>query len=239
MPRARRPAEGEAPGGRRRGRRRGQRRERLTSSELAAPVSRPAAGRSGRLSDRRARQPRDRGTPARATTSASRSRTSSPSAGSCRGRARCSAGCVTEGRTGPGGPRVAVLLPQTYMNESGRAVGPARGQYRLDLDQVLVIHDEIDLPVRRGARAQGGGLAGHNGLKSVKQGLGSGDFRRVRVGVGRPTRPIPRSCPRTCCRASRAAAEVRALIERAADETAAVEPRVRGRLRRANRRPVR
>src|SRR3954453_8098842 len=55
-------------------------------------------------------------------------------------------GELTEGRTGPGGPRVAVLKPQTYMNDAGRSAGPARGAYRLDLDRVLVIHDEIDLP---------------------------------------------------------------------------------------------
>ena len=56
------------------------------------------------------------------------------------------AGELTEGRTGPGGPRVAILRPQTYMNESGRSVGPARGSYKLDLDRLVVVHDEIDLP---------------------------------------------------------------------------------------------
>src|SRR5690348_11603086 len=56
------------------------------------------------------------------------------------------AGELSEGRTGPGGPRVALLKPQTYMNDAGRAVGPARGAYRLELDQLLVLHDEIDLP---------------------------------------------------------------------------------------------
>lgn len=96
------------------------------------------------------------------------------------------AGLVTEGRTGPGGPRVAVLLPQTYMNEAGRSVGPARGAYGVEPDRVLVIHDEIDLPFGRVESRLGGGLAGHNGLKSVKQGLGTADFARLRVGVGRP-----------------------------------------------------
>ena len=56
------------------------------------------------------------------------------------------AGELAEGRTGAGGARVAVLLPQTFMNESGRSVGPARGAYKLDLDRVVVVHDEIDLP---------------------------------------------------------------------------------------------
>src|SRR5947209_20187434 len=55
-------------------------------------------------------------------------------------------GLLTEGRAGPGGPRVAILLPQTFMNDAGRSVGPARGAMGLDLDRVLVIHDEIDLP---------------------------------------------------------------------------------------------
>ena len=100
-------------------------------------------------------------------------------------------GLVSEGRTGPGGPRVAVLLPQTYMNEAGRSVGPARGASKLDLDRVLVVHDEIDLPFGRIQVRTGGGVAGHNGLKSVRDGLGSADFRRVRVGVGRPDSTDP------------------------------------------------
>ena len=101
------------------------------------------------------------------------------------------AGLLTEGRTGPGGPRVAVLLPQTYMNEAGRSVGPARGAYKLPLERVLVIHDEIDLPFGAVRTRVGGGLAGHNGLKSLKAELGSADFARVRVGVGRPDSTDP------------------------------------------------
>jgi len=96
------------------------------------------------------------------------------------------AGELTEGRTGPGGPRVAILRPQTYMNESGRPAGPARGAYKLGLDRVVVIHHEIDLPFGEGRVRLGGGLAGHNGLKSLRRELGSPDFQRVRVGVGRP-----------------------------------------------------
>jgi PTH1 family peptidyl-tRNA hydrolase len=96
------------------------------------------------------------------------------------------AGLYTEGRTEPGGPRVAVLLPQTYMNEAGRAVGPARGALGVGLERVAVIHDEIDLPFGEVRTRLGGGLAGHNGLKSLKRELGGPDFRRVRVGVGRP-----------------------------------------------------
>jgi peptidyl-tRNA hydrolase, PTH1 family len=98
---------------------------------------------------------------------------------------------LAEGRTGPGGPRVAVLKPQTFMNDAGRSVGPARGAYRLDLDRVLVVHDEIDLPFGQVRARVGGGLAGHNGLKSLRQGLGSPDFARVRVGVGRPDSSDP------------------------------------------------
>jgi PTH1 family peptidyl-tRNA hydrolase len=78
-------------------------------------------------------------------------------------------GLFTEGRTMPGGPRVALLLPQTFMNESGKAVSPARGALGVPLDRVLVIHDEIDLPFGRVETRLGGGLAGHNGLKSLKQ----------------------------------------------------------------------
>lgn len=100
-------------------------------------------------------------------------------------------GLLTDGRTGPGGPRVAVLLPQTYMNEAGRSVGPARGAFKLPLDRVLVLHDEIDLPFGRIQVRTGGGVAGHNGLKSVRDGLGSADFTRIRVGVDRPPTTDP------------------------------------------------
>jgi len=96
------------------------------------------------------------------------------------------AGLLTEGRTGLGGPRVALLLPQTHMNDAGRSVGPARGVYKLALERVLVVHDEIDLPFGEVRTRVGGGLAGHNGLKSLKAELGSADFARVRIGVGRP-----------------------------------------------------
>src|SRR4051812_6561426 len=100
-------------------------------------------------------------------------------------------GLIAEGRTGPGGPRVAVLLPQTYMNEAGRSAGPARGAYKVDLDRVLVIHDEIALPFGDVRPRLGGGLAGHNGLKSLRRELGSPDFHRVRIGVGRPDSTDP------------------------------------------------
>jgi PTH1 family peptidyl-tRNA hydrolase len=100
-------------------------------------------------------------------------------------------GLITEGRIRPGGPRVAVLLPQTYMNESGDSAGPARGELRVPLEEVVVVHDEIDLAFGEIRTKLGGGVAGHNGLKSLKQGLGSNDFWRVRVGVGRPDSTDP------------------------------------------------
>ncbi len=98
---------------------------------------------------------------------------------------------ITEGRVRPGGPRVALLLPQTYMNESGDSAGPARGALRVPIEEVVVIHDEIDLPFGDIKEKLGGGVAGHNGLKSLAEGFGSRDFWRVRVGVGRPDTTDP------------------------------------------------
>jgi PTH1 family peptidyl-tRNA hydrolase len=86
---------------------------------------------------------------------------------------------------------VALLEPQTFMNDVGASVGPARGAYRLPLERVLVIHDEIDLPFGEIRTRVGGGLAGHNGLKSLRHGLGGAGFARVRVGVGRPDSTDP------------------------------------------------
>lgn len=129
------------------------------------------------------------------------------------------AGLYAEGRTGPGGPRVGVLLPQTYMNESGRSAGPARGALRLPLDRVVAVHDDIDLPFGRIDSRVGGGLAGHNGLKSLERELGGRDFRRLRVGVGRPDSTDPAVVvPYVTGRFSEPPDEVRALIEAAADE---------------------
>jgi peptidyl-tRNA hydrolase, PTH1 family len=129
------------------------------------------------------------------------------------------AGELSEGRTGPGGPRVAVLRPQTYMNEAGRSAGPARGSYKLDLDRLLVIHDEIDLPFGEIRSRLGGGLAGHNGLKSLKRELGGADFQRVRVGVGRPDSTDPDIVAAYVLGKWRqSAAEVADLVGRAADE---------------------
>lgn len=127
-------------------------------------------------------------------------------------------GLITEGRTGPGGPRVAVLEPQTYMNEAGQSVGPARGALKTPLDHVVVLHDEIDLPFGEIRTRVGGGLAGHNGLKSIRAGLGSPDFTRVRVGVGRPPTTDPdRVAAYVLSRFREPPQDVQALIEQAAD----------------------
>lgn len=129
-------------------------------------------------------------------------------------------GLITEGRAGPGGPRVAVLLPQTFMNESGTSAGPARGSLRVPLDRLVTIHDEIDLAFGEVRPKLGGGVAGHNGLKSLKQGLGSPDFWRVRVGVGRPDSTDPEIVSaHVLGRFREPGEEVEALIGEAADET--------------------
>jgi PTH1 family peptidyl-tRNA hydrolase len=86
------------------------------------------------------------------------------------------------------GHKVALLKPETYMNDSGRSVQAALRFYKLEPDAVLVVHDESDLETGRLQARLGGGLAGHNGLRSVAKHLGSPDFLRLRVGVGRPGR---------------------------------------------------
>jgi peptidyl-tRNA hydrolase, PTH1 family len=129
-------------------------------------------------------------------------------------------GLLTEGRTGvgPGHARVAILMPQTYMNEAGKSVSPARGELKVDLDHVLVLHDEIDLPFADIRTRLGGGLAGHNGLKSLKASLGSGDFWRVRIGVGRPPTTDPdRVAAYVLGKFREPKADVEALIDDAAD----------------------
>jgi PTH1 family peptidyl-tRNA hydrolase len=77
------------------------------------------------------------------------------------------------------------------MNEAGRSAGPARGSLKVPLERVLVIHDEIDLPFGEVRTRLGGGLAGHNGLKSLRRELGDPGFARVRLGVGRPDSTDP------------------------------------------------
>jgi PTH1 family peptidyl-tRNA hydrolase len=138
-------------------------------------------------------------------------------------------GLIADGRTGPGGPRVAILLPQTFMNESGSAVGPARGELGVPLDHVIAIHDEIDLPFGEVRTKLGGGVAGHNGLKSLNQGLGGKDFWRVRGGVGRPDSTDPEVVSAyVLSRFREPTEEVQLLIHETADEAERLVEQIAG-----------
>jgi len=88
--------------------------------------------------------------------------------------------------------RVSLLKPETFMNDSGRSIGPAVRFYKVDPASLLVIHDDVDLTEGRLQIRRGGGLAGHNGLRSIAQALGTQEFLRLRIGVGRPGRGDPR-----------------------------------------------
>ena len=99
-------------------------------------------------------------------------------------------GRVAEARLGE--RRLALLKPETYMNESGRSVGAAVRFYKVPPEQALVVHDDVDLEEGRLQARLGGGLAGHNGLRSIAQHLRTNDFLRLRIGVGRPERGDPR-----------------------------------------------
>lgn len=87
-----------------------------------------------------------------------------------------------------GDEKLALLKPETYMNESGRSVGPAAAFFKLEPADVLVVHDEGDFDLGRLELKDGGGLAGHNGLRSIAQVFGTQEFLRLRIGVGRPKR---------------------------------------------------
>jgi PTH1 family peptidyl-tRNA hydrolase len=115
-------------------------------------------------------------------------------------------------------PQVALLCPQTFYNDAGRSVGPARGSFKLPLDRVLVVHDEIDLPFGEIRTRLGGGLAGNNGLKSIKRELGGDGFMRVRTGVGRPDSTDPEIVAAyVLSRFAEPEEDVRALVEGACD----------------------
>lgn len=88
--------------------------------------------------------------------------------------------------------RLALVKPLTYMNESGRSVGAAVRFFKVPPERLLVVHDEVDLDLGRLQARMGGGLAGHNGLRSVAQHLGTPEFMRLRIGIGRPERGDPR-----------------------------------------------
>ncbi len=124
-------------------------------------------------------------------------------------------GQVGEARIGPA--KVALLKPDTFMNESGRSVQPAVAFYKTPLEALLVIHDEVDLDHGRLQIRLGGGLAGHNGLRSLAGRLGSSDFLRLRVGVGRPGRGDPRAVADFVLAAFTPEDDAQALVGRAAD----------------------
>jgi len=122
------------------------------------------------------------------------------------------------------GQRVALLKPQTYMNESGRSVAAAVRFFKVPVDDLLVVHDEADLELGRLQARLGGGLAGHNGLRSIAAALGTPDFQRLRIGVGRPERGDPRPVADFVLSDFAPEVDVGARVERAAD---AVETLVR------------
>ncbi|MEI7759794.1 MAG: aminoacyl-tRNA hydrolase [Thermoleophilia bacterium] len=113
--------------------------------------------------------------------------------------------------------RIALLKPGTFMNDSGRSVQPAVAFYKSPLDALLVVHDEVDLEQGRLQARLGGGLAGHNGLRSIAGRLGGTDFLRLRIGVGRPERGDPRSVADFVLAPFAPEDDVAALVERAAD----------------------
>jgi PTH1 family peptidyl-tRNA hydrolase len=113
--------------------------------------------------------------------------------------------------------RLALLKPETYMNDSGRSVAPAARFFKALPEDVLVVHDDVDLEEGRLQVRLGGGLAGHNGLRSIAQALGTPDFLRVRIGVGRPRRGDPRPVADYVLSPFEPEVDVDALVARAAD----------------------
>jgi len=113
--------------------------------------------------------------------------------------------------------RLALLKPETYMNVSGRSIGAARRFFKVDPADLLVVHDDVDLEPGRLQARFGGGLAGHNGLRSIAEALGTNDFLRLRVGVGRPGRGDRRSVADYVLGEFEPELDVDELIARAAD----------------------
>ena len=129
--------------------------------------------------------------------------------------------------------RVALLKPQTYMNESGRSLAAAVRFFKTEPERLLVVHDDVDLEPGRLQARLGGGLAGHNGLRSIARELGTQEFLRLRVGVGRPGRGDPRPVADFVLAPFPPEVDVAALVARTAD---AVETLVRDGLDEAQRR---
>jgi PTH1 family peptidyl-tRNA hydrolase len=113
--------------------------------------------------------------------------------------------------------RAALLQPETYMNESGRSISAAARFFKVAPEDVLVVHDDVDLDVGRLQARLGGGLAGHNGLRSIAQALGTPEFLRLRVGVGRPERGDRRPVADYVLSPFQAEDDVEALVSRAAE----------------------
>jgi peptidyl-tRNA hydrolase, PTH1 family len=119
--------------------------------------------------------------------------------------------------------RVALLKPETYMNQSGRSVQAALRFFKLEPEALLVVHDEGDLDLGRLQARLGGGLAGHNGLRSIAQHLKTQDFLRLRIGVGRPGRGDPRPLADYLLSDFEPADDVDALVTRAADAVETID----------------
>ena len=120
------------------------------------------------------------------------------------------------------GLRLALLKPETYMNLSGSSLAAASRFFKLPTGQIAVVHDDVDLDARRLQVRLGGGLAGHNGLRSARQALGSAEFLRVRVGVGRPGRGDRRPVADYVLSPFQPEDDAEALIGRAADAVEAL-----------------
>lgn len=120
------------------------------------------------------------------------------------------------------GLRIALLKPETYMNESGRSLGAAARFFKVAPEGLLVIHDDVDLEPGRLQVRLGGGLAGHNGLRSIAQALGTQDFLRLRIGVGRPGRGDRRPVADYVLSSFDPEVDVDALVSRAADAVEAI-----------------
>jgi len=115
------------------------------------------------------------------------------------------------------GRRVLLLLPLTFMNSSGTAVADAARKFKIPVEHMLIIHDEVELPFGEVRLKEGQGLGGHNGLRSIEQHLGSRDFWRVRVGVGRPEQPQKALIDHVLASFNEPREQVVALMQRAAD----------------------
>jgi peptidyl-tRNA hydrolase, PTH1 family len=118
--------------------------------------------------------------------------------------------------------KVALLKPETYMNESGRSIGAAAKFFKVESEALLVVHDDVDLEPERLQARLGGGLAGHNGLRSIAQSLGTNEFLRLRIGVGRPGRGDRRSVADYVLSPFDAETDVDALVQRSADAVEAL-----------------